>query len=100
MLMRTNASYFSSRWPWQPQTIVAGDRNVLLMQTGNVPCRLTGTVKLFRTNSFGWGPEMHRRRGNLLLGDTSAHMTDARKLNLQVAAQPDPVFDWYVPNNP
>jgi prepilin-type N-terminal cleavage/methylation domain-containing protein len=99
-LTRTNASYFSSPWPWQPQTIVAGDRNVLLVETSGVACRLSGAVRLFRTNGFGWGADLHRRKGNLLLGDGSAHMTDARKLNMQVGAYPDPVFDWYVPNGP
>jgi prepilin-type N-terminal cleavage/methylation domain-containing protein len=98
-LSRTNASYFSSRWPWQPQTIVAGDRNILL-ETGSISRPLTGTVKLFRTNSFRWGPEMHGRKGNLLLGDGSAHITGTRNFNLQVGAQPDPVFEWFVPNTP
>lgn len=97
---KTNTSYFSSsRYP-QPQTIAAGDRNILLIQSGGVPCQLTGAVSLFRTNTFGWGPEMHRRKGNLLLGDGSAHRTDDRKLNLQVGAQPDPVVEWYIPDGP
>ena len=96
----TDTSYFSCRAERQPQAIMAGDRNILLIQSGGVPCELTGVARLFRTNTFGWGPEMHRRKGNLLLGDGSAHTTDARKLNMQVASQPDPVFEWNIPDGP
>ncbi len=96
----TNKSYFSiTRLP-EPQTITAGDRNILLIQSGGVPRPLTGAVRLFRTNTFGWGPEMHRRKGNLLLGDGSAHRTDAKKLNMWVGAQPERVFDWNIPGGP
>ena len=97
---KTNTSYFSYNRPPQPLTIMAGDRNILLIQSGGVPCPLTGAVRLFRTNAFGWGPEMHRRKGNLLLGDGSAHATDVGKLNLQVGAQPDSLFEWNIPDGP
>ena len=97
---RTNASYFSTSPPWEPQTIAAGDRNILLMLPDGSSCRLNGATTLFRTNVFSWGPDLHRRRGNLLLGDGSAHITTDRKLNIQVSMQPEPVFDWYIPNGP
>ncbi len=97
-------SYFSSHGELQrhairdPQTITAGDRNVMLIQNGGIPSPLTGIVRLFRTNSFGWGTKMHRGNGNLLLGDGSAHRTDGRKLNAMIGLQPDPVFDWDIPD--
>jgi hypothetical protein len=70
------------------------------MQPGGVPSRLSGATRLFRTNVFSWGTDLHRRKGNLLLGDGSAHITTDRKLNIQVSMQPEPVFDWYIPNGP
>jgi len=97
-LTRTNASYFWRIGPGQPQSIFAGDRNIRLLEPGGISFGLTGAVRLLRTNSFGWGPEMHRPKGNLLLGDGSAHMTDSRKLNLQVSVQAEPMFEWYFPN--
>jgi prepilin-type N-terminal cleavage/methylation domain-containing protein len=99
-LTRTNASYFSRDWPWEPQSITAGDRNIMVISNGDAPCRLSGAMRLFRTNAFSWGPDMHRNRGNLLLGDGSAHVTEVRRLNLQAGAQPDPFFSWYIPNGP
>jgi prepilin-type processing-associated H-X9-DG protein len=65
---------------------------------GGVPGRITGAMKLSRTNSFGWWRDMHQRKGNLLLADGSVHITNAKKLDAQIAAQPNPSFDWYMPN--
>jgi prepilin-type N-terminal cleavage/methylation domain-containing protein/prepilin-type processing-associated H-X9-DG protein len=104
-LDRSNTSYFvsySARTD-QPQSIVAGDRNITLITAtpgvpGGVPGRITGAMKLFRTNSFGWWRDMHQGKGNLLLADGSVHITNARKLDAQIAAQPHPSFDWYMPN--
>ena len=98
----TTASYFtrSQPYPWGPQTIAAGDRNILLVRIGGESRLLTGTMKLSRTNTFDWGRDMHRGRGNLLLGDFSVHTTNPKKLNVQIGAQEDAVFDWHIPNGP
>jgi len=104
-LDRSNTSYFvsySTRTA-QPQSIVAGDRNITLVTPipgvpGGVPGLITGAMRLFRTNAFGWWRDMHERKGNLLLADGSAHITSARQLNAEIQAQPDAAFDWYIPN--
>ena len=98
----TTASYFTRKSPysWGSQAIAAGDRNILLVGTDGGSRLLTGTMKLYRTNTFGWGPDMHRGRGNLLLHDSSVHTTSPRKLNLLIGAQPDAVFEWHLPNGP
>ena len=79
---------------------IVGDRNILLIQAGGVPVVLTGANRVFRTNTFGWGPAIHHRKGNLLLADGSVHITNDRTLNGQIAAQRQPFFDWFVPNGP
>jgi prepilin-type N-terminal cleavage/methylation domain-containing protein len=101
-LSSATASYFTRSHldPLRPETIAAGDRNILLVRTGGEFRPLTGTMTLYHTNTFDWGPDMHRGKGNLLLADTSAHRTNPQKLNLQVGAQPDAVFDWHIPNGP
>lgn len=101
-LDRTNTSYFvsySARAD-QPQSILMGDRNITTTLTPlvNSPVLITGAMRLSRTNTFGWWRDIHERKGNLLLADGSAHMTDAKKLNAQIAAQPNDRFYWYVPN--
>jgi prepilin-type N-terminal cleavage/methylation domain-containing protein len=104
-LDRSNTSYFVSYSAStdQPESIEAGDRNITEIDAipgvpGGVPGRITGAMRLFRTNAFGWWRDMHERKGNLLLADGSVHITNARKLNAQIAVQPDPSFDWYIPN--
>ncbi len=101
-LTSETASYFTRRSPYQsePQTILAGDRNIVMVATGGEPWLLTGAVKLSRTNTLDWGTDMHGRRGNLVLGDGSVHTTKMKTLNGQIASQPDAVFEWYVPNDP
>lgn len=97
-------SYFASHNARldQPQSIAAGDRNVLLVpvSAANSPIRLAGEVRLFRTNSFVWGPDLHQRKGNLILADGSAATTGIRKLNEQVGAHYELAFDWFVPHGP
>jgi prepilin-type N-terminal cleavage/methylation domain-containing protein len=98
----TNASYFTrgKPYPWGPETIEAGDRNILMVASGGEARLLTGTMKLSRTNKFDWGSDMHRGRGSLLLGDGSVHVMTPKKLNGQTGAQPDADFEWYIPNGP
>jgi prepilin-type N-terminal cleavage/methylation domain-containing protein/prepilin-type processing-associated H-X9-DG protein len=104
-LDRSNTSYFVSYSATfgQPQSIVSGDRNITLIQgmpgiSNGVPGRITGAMHLFRTSTFGWWRDMHQFKGNLLLADGSVHITKARELNTQIAAQPDPSFSWFIPN--
>jgi hypothetical protein len=54
-------------------------------------------MRLFRTNTFDWGHDLHHGKGNLRLADGSVHITKAKALNAQVAAQPDSFFDWFIP---
>ncbi|MBI3192335.1 MAG: type II secretion system protein [Pedosphaera parvula] len=99
-LDRSNTSYFvsySARTD-QPQSIVAGDRNVTHLFAGGAYGRITGAMRLHRTNSFGWWRDIHHWKGNLLLSDGSVRTTNAKQLNAQIAAQSDPSFDWYIPN--
>ena len=79
---------------------IVGDRNILLIQAGRVPVVLTGTNRVFRTNTLGWGPDIHHRKGNLLLADGSVHITNDSTLNGQIAAQRHPFFDWFIPTGP
>jgi len=105
LLNRTNTSYFvsySARVD-QPQSVVIGDRNITKIIATRavppgIPARLTGAMRLFRTNTFGWWRDMHQGRGNLLLADGSARETAAQKLNAQIAVQPAETFLWYIPN--
>jgi prepilin-type N-terminal cleavage/methylation domain-containing protein len=101
-LPRSRTSYFvnDSASFDEPSTIVAGDRNILLFQTvpGTVPRRITGPVELFCTNTLGWGRDMHYGKGNLRLADGSVHITDSRKLNIHLATQAHPSFNWYIPD--
>jgi prepilin-type N-terminal cleavage/methylation domain-containing protein len=98
----TTASYFGRAEPNPPEpgTIVAGDRNILLVRIGGESQLLTGTIRLSRTNAFDWRSDMHRGKGNVLLGDSSVHTAGRKKLNLHVGAQPKADFQWYIPNGP
>jgi len=105
-LDRSNTSYFVSYSATfgQPQSIVSGDRNITRITkrvpgiSDGVPIRITGAMHLFRTNTFGWWRDMHQFKGNLLLADGSVHTTKAIELNEQIAAQPGPSFNWFIPN--
>jgi hypothetical protein len=101
-LPRSRTSYFvnDSASFDEPSTIVAGDRNILLFHTlpGAFPGRIAGPVALFRTNTLGWGSDKHHGKENLRLADGSVHITDSRKLNVELAAQPHPSFNWYIPD--
>lgn len=93
-LNRTNTSYFVSYSARTDlQSILAGDRNVTW--DGAL---VTGANKFQRTYRFGWWRNMHRWKGNLLLSDGSVHLTTPQQLAEQVGREPEPTFDWYIPN--
>jgi prepilin-type N-terminal cleavage/methylation domain-containing protein len=97
---RTNTSYFISHSARldEPQSILAGDRNVMAGPAGQPFALLNGSVTLSISNKFGWSLIMHHSKGNVLQGDGSAQLTTATALDRLIVAQPDPIISWYVPN--
>lgn len=84
-------SYFLGLGGWenQPQSILAGDRNLALGTNPLAPGRLLVTTNLVSREAFfdggglGFTAEIHRSAGNILLGDGSVQqVTSGRLLEL------------------
>ena len=60
----------------QPQTVLAGDRN---LTTNTQPVR-PGLVHLTTNAVVGWTTEMHNLVGNVAMGDGSVQQTAAQRL--------------------
>ena len=83
-LSNKNISYFIGldSDETRPQTILSGDRNL----SGGV--LLTNRVVEVRaTNLLVWGADIHRRCGNIGLGDGSAQQVNDRALQNQASNQ-------------
>jgi prepilin-type N-terminal cleavage/methylation domain-containing protein len=94
-LNRSNTSYFvsySARMD-EPNSIMAGDRNLTWDNS-----LVTGANQFQRIYSFGWWRDMHRSKGNLLLGDGSVHLTTTPQFAATISSQPTATFTWYIPN--
>lgn len=70
-----NVSYFAGvqASPNQPQTVAAGDRNVV-----------------FRSGEYAWNEDMHRSRGNLLFSDTHVEQRNSWPVLLAINSPAPP----------
>ena len=64
-----------------PQTILSGDRNII----GGVLAS-NGIMRMGATNQAGWGTDLHKRQGNIGLGDGSAQQFSEGSLRKQIQA--------------
>jgi len=76
-LRNTNISYFvaASADYAQPETILAGDRNITSFSFGS-----RSLQRLMADDLPGWTAEMHQYSGNLLFSDSHAAQTDKKGL--------------------
>jgi prepilin-type N-terminal cleavage/methylation domain-containing protein len=72
----SNVSYFLGvqASPDQPETVAAGDRNVI-----------------FRSGEYAWNNEMHRSKGNLLFSDTHVEQRNSWPILLAIGSPAPPL---------
>jgi prepilin-type N-terminal cleavage/methylation domain-containing protein len=90
-LTRSNISYFVGldAGDTSPQMLLAGDRN---LTTNGVPAG-PGLVRITTPVAWGFTKAMHRRSGNVVLGDGSVQQMTRARLGGQVAA-PGAITNW------
>lgn len=78
-----NVSYFAGVQanPNQPQTVAAGDRNVI-----------------FRSGEYAWNQELHRSKGNLLFSDTHVEERNSWPVLLAISSPAPPLAPSEAPN--
>jgi len=88
--------------PWDPLIFLTGDRNIYDAARANLTIHPYGcspaTAPISLGASFpvnattpGWTMKMHRQRGNVVLGDGSAHRLTSLKLRRALTETRDPV---------